>query len=352
MQGIAAVGNVPGSRNQATGRADNTGSLWLFGGTGMDSTGTQGLLNDLWKFSPITAEWTWVSGSNTVPALYGGERGIYGTQGLPAASNVPGARQGAISWADGSGNFWLFGGIGYDSKGTSGYLNDLWEFSPSGGVWTWVSGSSAVPSLSSGQPGTYGTLGVPSAGNVPGGRTLSVSWIDSSGNLWLFGGTGLDATGLLGALNDLWEFNPTAETWVWASGSDLANAIGVYGTEGVATAANAPGGRESAVGWVGTDGNLWLFGGDIYAGPPNIWFNDLWKFNPTARTWTWVSGADTPNSVGVYGTQGVPAASNVPGARSAAVCWVDANGDLWLFSGGFPSTSVYIYYNDLWRYQP
>jgi hypothetical protein len=45
-------------------------------------------------------------------------------------SNVPGARYVAISWTDGSGNLWLFGGQGYDSSGSDGYLNDLWEYVP------------------------------------------------------------------------------------------------------------------------------------------------------------------------------------------------------------------------------
>jgi hypothetical protein len=31
---------------------------------------------------------------------------------------------------DASGNFWLFGGLGMDSTGTLGYLNDLWKFEP------------------------------------------------------------------------------------------------------------------------------------------------------------------------------------------------------------------------------
>ena len=61
-----------------------------------------------------------------------------------------------------------------------------------------MSGSSTV-GAQLGQPGVYGTQGVPSAANVPGGRYGSVSWIDSSGNLWLFGGAGRN-----GPLNDLW----------------------------------------------------------------------------------------------------------------------------------------------------
>ena len=34
------------------------------------------------------------------------------------------------SWTDEAGNFWLFGGQGYDSKGTGAFLNDLWKYEP------------------------------------------------------------------------------------------------------------------------------------------------------------------------------------------------------------------------------
>jgi len=40
--------------------------------------------------------------------------------------------------------------------------------------------------------------------NVPGGRQASVSWIDNSGNFWLFGGYDLSPTNQPNAFNDLW----------------------------------------------------------------------------------------------------------------------------------------------------
>jgi hypothetical protein len=56
--------------------------------------------------------------------------------------------------------------------------------------------------------GVYGTLGSFSLSNVPGERESSASWIDASGNLWLFGGAGDDSVGEYGYLNDLWEYKP------------------------------------------------------------------------------------------------------------------------------------------------
>src|SRR5437762_8298093 len=83
------------------------------------------------------------------------QNGAYGTQGTAAASNTPGGRQGAASWLDKSGKFWLFGGFGLDATGTpNGTLNDLWSFSTATGQWTWVAGSNAAN-----QNGVYGTQG-------------------------------------------------------------------------------------------------------------------------------------------------------------------------------------------------
>jgi hypothetical protein len=128
--------------------------------------------------------------------------GVYGTQGVAAHTNTPGARDTSASWIDASGTVWLFGGFGYDSTGSYAYLNDLWKFS--GGEWTWVSGSNL-----GGQAGTYGVLGTTTATNVPGARYSAMSWIDSSGNLRLFGGTDYPFSILdVGKFNDLWEYKP------------------------------------------------------------------------------------------------------------------------------------------------
>ncbi|NVM52731.1 MAG: hypothetical protein HWN66_03425 [Candidatus Helarchaeota archaeon] len=68
--------------------------------------------------------WTWVSGNYSANQL-----GSYGQQGVPAATNVPGARAYSVSWTDTAGNLWLFGGDGYDNASV-GLLNDLWKYSP------------------------------------------------------------------------------------------------------------------------------------------------------------------------------------------------------------------------------
>jgi N-acetylneuraminic acid mutarotase len=271
-QGVAAATNFPGAR-AVGGWKDTSGNVWVFGGYGYDSTGAQGSLNDLWEYSPSSQQWTWVSGSNTVNA-----QGVYGTQGTAATMNVPGARSGYSTWTDASGNLWLFGGIAYDSTGAQGNLNDLWEYSPQTGMWTWVSGSNIVNAQ-----GVYGTQGAAAAPNVPGARHYALStWTDAAGNLWLFGGVVTDSSGNASERNDLWKYSPSSNQWTWVAGSNTSNATGVYGTQGVAAAANVPGARDNMVTWTDASGSVWLFGGEglnsTGADPNAPEWNDLWKY--------------------------------------------------------------------------
>jgi hypothetical protein len=248
-------------------------------------------------------QWVWASGVNAINAT-----GVYGTLGTAAAGDVPGARSAASSWTDSSGNFWLFGGVGYDSAGAAGDLNDLWRYSPSTKEWTWISGGDVVNGS-----GVYGTPATAAAGNVPGARYSASSWIDSSGNLWLFGGVGYDAAGVVGNLNDLWRFSPTTKEWTWISGGNADNAAGVYGTRGTAAAGNVPGARYSASSWIDSSGNLWLFGGvgdDLSGAVGNL--NDLWRFSPTTKEWTWINGGTASASSTICGNT-LRAADSGPG---------------------------------------
>jgi hypothetical protein len=373
--GTPAPGNVPGGRDEAVSWTDSSGNLWLFGGIGYDAGGTLGWPNDLWEFNPYLGtggEWAWMGGSNQlIGGSYSGLRGYYGTLGTPSTGNIPGGRDDAVSWTDKSGNLWLFGGYGYDSIDNEGYLNDLWEFTPSTGAWTWMGGSSTVPAAYSGQPGVYGTLGAFAATNVPGGRVSAQSWTDSNGHFWLFGGSGYNSAAKESfTANDLWEFNPSLGAhgeWAWMGGSSTSTLScggvvgdmtcyqsGVYGTLGTPAQGNVPGSRWGASTWIDSSNHLWLFGGEGYA-PGEGWLNDLWEFNPSLGPngeWAWMGGSSTINQSGTYSTlPGTPGAAYIPGGRYGASSWTDSSGNFWLFGGsGYYGASNLGNLNDLWEF--
>ena len=94
--------------------------------------------------------------------------------------------------------------------------------------------------------------------------------------------------------------------------------------QGHAGSANVPGARIDSVTWTDSDGNFWLFGGQGKSSTSSGYLNDLWRYDPFANMWTWMSGSITAGQIGTYGTKGVPDAANVPGARDGSVTWVDS----------------------------
>jgi hypothetical protein len=370
---------VPGGRLGAATWTDLSGNFWLFGGS--DGAHFQ---NDLWSFNASsfnatnytsqTGQWTWASNTNTNSSLFD-QPGIY----PPSTNAYPGARTNAVTWTDSSGNFWLFGGYGYDGQSTPvlGFLNDMWEYT--GGNWVFVSGSSKANQL-----GVYGTPGTAASTNLPGGRQEAVGWSDAKGNLWLFGGEGEDSAGTAnGILNDLWVYNIAVNQWTFVMGATTANQTGAYGlqpsvgppnatgaagTFGLTSASSStlPGSRWGASGWVDAGGNFWLFGGwglNSTATNGNGALNDLWVYVPNSvagqpGSWTWIKGSNTGSQNGIYGDEVRPYKTYeiwTPGGRSNATHWVDGNGQLWLFGGsGYDSTSTTGngYLNDMWRYLP
>ena len=98
-----------------------------------------------------------MSGSNTR-----NQPGVYGTKGVPAAGNVPGSRDSAVSWTDASGNLWFFGGLGFDANGQRGDLNDLWKYDPTP--------TTLTPSLIT-----------PAPGSVLSGSAATFTWSNPGG---------------------------------------------------------------------------------------------------------------------------------------------------------------------------
>jgi hypothetical protein len=334
-------------------------------------------------------DWTWIDGTKTsgtvASPLYGSVATSVPTTFPNPYTNTPGGRYGAAGWSDKNGNLWMFGGEGWELSGSSSPatldapMNDLWVCPIVTDECQWqlvgaydttvitanppctattVGGQVICDAQTENQGGVYGTPG------VPGGRYGAATWTDGAGNLWMFGGNGNNANSR-GLLNDLWEFNAstynaasydeltgapytsTPGQWSWIGGSSLTNQKGTY-TGGTLV----PGARVNAVTWKDNVGNIWLFGGYGFDGSSNEGFlSDLWEY--TGGNWVFVSGNQTTNANGIYGTQGTPALANLPGGRQEAVGWADASGNLWLFGGeGLDSTGTPNgILNDLWVYK-
>ena len=86
------------------------------------------------------------------------------------------------------------------------------------------------------------------------------------------------------------------------------------------------------------------------ADPFFIRMNDLWRYNPVTKMWTWVSGFKVGDQVGVYDESN---GDLLPGCREESISWMDNDGKLWLL-GGFGLASTYSpiggLLNDLWTF--
>ncbi len=396
IKGVADMANEPPAGLGRAHWTDLDGNFWLFGGNGG---------NDLWKYSPVTNEWTWVHGfSNTLTGS-----AVYGTLGVPSPLNVPAGVNTPMYWTDAAGDLWLFGG-----EYSTFHLDALWRYHIATNEWTWMAGSPGV--VVGVPPAVYGTLHTPASANTPGGRTqmgMFKNWCVND-NLWLFGGYAN-----YGLKNDLWRYDLGINQWAWENGSQAFNPTGSYGTMGISNPSNQPPPRQAAAGWLDADDNLTLFAGgpfnyslnDLwkYERAPGLWtwsggtnipddpgtgntycdpgtgnlpysrrtlaitassatctkafwvfgggnsFNDLWLFNAGNRAWSKIKGYSYSNAPYSYGTKGVPTATNLPKGRFAAALWTDASGSLYMLGGAVPYPANPLFamrINDLWKFIP
>lgn len=222
--------------------------------------------------------------------------GIYGTQGVAASANNPGSRTNGAVWVDVNGNLWLMGGYGYcDWIVSPNNMNDLWRYEISNNQWTWINGSNTAP----GAHGIYGTLGVASASNQPGARQGSVTWRDAANNLWLFGGHAYAAVGA-DDMNDVWRYSISTGMWTWMKGGNMIGNAAVYGTLGISSPFNTPGGKLDAAGWTDINGIPYIFGGRSYNTNTviNVAANDMWRLGSCISQTLVVSPASTAICVG------------------------------------------------------
>lgn len=255
--GQADGANMPGSRDSAAAWGDATG-FWLYGGSTTTAPETRTDWGDLWRFDYSTNQWTWVGGSSSPdPAT------VRGTRGVPSPSNQP-RRGDACALGDAlGGELWMID-----------QAFDVWRYTVATGAWTWIAGPGTEPVAT-----IHGELDVTAPTSRPGTRRVFNCWLDLRGNIWAFGGLGLDGAGTMGELNDTWVYQPDVDRWTWIAGASVIDQSGVYGELGVPASANTPGARLNSAKWVAPDGALWMFGGDYATDVEGIEgeMNDLWR---------------------------------------------------------------------------
>ena len=331
-QGVSASTNNPPGLYEAYEWTDLNGNFWLFGGG--SQTFNQ---NALWKFDPITNNWTWIRGSSTSSSA-----GIYGIKGVPSPNNEPGARgYGGLTWVDNAGDLWLFGGFGNDAFGTLGTLSDLWRYNIASNQWTWMKGSNTISGATT---PIIGIKGVANMANTPDGRQETNAGVtDVLNNLWLFGGYGTS-----GAYNDVWKYNVSTNMWTWVAGNQLHNNSPSYGTKQLSSSINDPGDRFCYTKFIDSQNNIYFLGATLFVfNGPDV--SDVWRFNPTTTEWTWVGGTSTLNPPGSYINTCDTLTLNSPmGKFEIRSSWPDTCG--FFFFGGLKKGSLYETYNDLWHY--
>ena len=325
---VPSLSNLPGARSYGVATwVDTAGYLWLFGGEGFDATGGYGELNDLWRYSIATNEWTWMSGTNMVNDV-----GHYGTKTVADTANRPSGRyETNASWTDNNNNLWLFGG-----RFAGAEYSDLWMYDMSLQEWVWMTGPN-IPN----QPAIRGTLGVPNSANTPNARSSYAKWKKTNGDFLLFAGTNF----INEIYNDVWRFNPNTHEWTWLKGPSAANDTGLAGTKCIPAVELEPRAlMENRACWTRACDNFVCFGG----GNTSV-YNDLWNYNAMTNSWSVINGSLLPNQPSNYGTKLVSSPSNMPSSRAGSLGWTDSLGNFWMFGGGLPSGQML---NDLWKYVP
>ncbi len=270
--------------------------------------------------------WVWVNGDSTVnvPSYYTGI-GTYDPLNKPGGCYEP------ASWIDKTGCLWIYGCVSTHLPFSTYQDSVLWQYNPYINQWRLV--GDWPPYHICGTQQEYDST------NSPGERGYAAAtWVDTSGIFWVYSNS----------RPDLWNYDPATNMWTWFDGLCTAFSGPVYGTQGVPSPANTPGGRgECTANWVDEDNNLWLFGG-LYSAAQFDEYNDLWRYNISTNEWTWMKGFNGINSPGHYGTLNVEDSLNMPPAHMAWSKSKDAAGNFYIFGGAtqlLDST-----YNDVWRY--
>ncbi len=214
----------------------------------------------------------------------------------------------------------------------------------------------------------------------PGSRESAVSWMDQSGQAWMFGGVGFDKSlsGGVHVLDELWKFNLVQQEWSLISvkgqnkrtlpspgGRHSAAACGVHnlvfvtfgGENGFGKVSNelwmfdiqnlnwlqlesasGPVARKQMAYWCMHDAII-IFGG---IAEDNVILDDMWRFSLLNFKWTEIHLSKTPDTPpgrsgslphGHSGSLPHGGSGSLPHGRSGPLCWKSSDNQLYMFSG-------------------
>ena len=267
----SSVGSGPAARGDMAAWCSDE-YMYVFGGFNEHT----GLHHDLWKFSLSTLSWTQTKSSAELPADHEFVKHL----------TYPSGRSGATTWISGK-KLFMFGGNIMEKNVRSkhmmvGNTGDLWEYDISEDLWSYHIGPRKVCTTA----GRYGELGSASALNKPGCRRRAAAWSDMEGNLWMFGGDGIDSSQASLSvfshsklLSDVWYYNLETGMWAWKGGEKSGDQKGKFGKKGQSSDDNLPGSRCESVSWM-MENYLYLFGGvghDAYG--KDGYLNDIWQLD-------------------------------------------------------------------------
>ena len=243
--------------------------MYIFGGVG----DKQKILDDLWKLNLLTLEWTLLQPSAT-------------EMKYPRKSNLPQGRNGPATWISHE-SLYMFGGntapsFSYSLHQSEGLVSDLWQYFPCNNTWALVN-DRFKNSQREGHHNGNAHASEYVITNVPGSRMGAGSWADASGDLWLFGGAGVDTHPVSTSihskvLSDVWRFRVKTKTWAFIGGSSEGGKAGIYKTLGEETYEGLPGDRTEMMVFPSGTTKIYIFGGVGHdARQIDGYLNDLWS---------------------------------------------------------------------------
>lgn len=245
---------------------------------------------------------------------------------------------------------YLFGGADKEVDGDCGSLlsnelNTLWQYQISTDTWTVLSAQVALTAgglEAENQVGDYVNADLDL--RFPRARARFGMTYDKTRNaIWVFGGFAES-----GGLNDLWKYDIAADRWVLIDGTNG------QGIDASFSGTQRPGSVYGHDLVIDSQGDLWMFGGNMQIGGTTGLSQDVWKFTVNATgdggDWTHEKGSQAINQGGVEGTKGEAAPGNIPGGRAYFAMDIASNNTLWIMGGRARSTSnVESNLGDLWK---